>query len=228
MYWPGPAGPPEQNRKLYEQACPLLIVVAAPYVPLIGPWCDEIALFGLKPVDITACSGPQRRGRALKQIRRRLRRGLSAAEAIVVSHDTLCSPEFQEALAAFECARLLIADEVYNLGRESFSTNPPEFFEYRLGLSATPVPQYDEEGTEVLFDFFGSVVFRFTLKEAIGRCLVEDEHFVHPVYLSEDEMNRWYELTEAIRQNAWRQEKGQARRRRFGRSHSRQGAPPRS
>jgi hypothetical protein len=114
-------------RKLHEQASPLLIVVAAPYVPLIGPWCDEITPFGLKPVDMTAFSDLQRRGRALRQIGRRLRRGVSAAEAIVVSHDTLCSPEFQEALADFECARLLIADEMYNLGRESFITNPPDF-----------------------------------------------------------------------------------------------------
>lgn len=190
--------------KLHEQACPLLIVVAAPYVPLIGQWCDEIALFGLKPVEMTAFTGPQRRGWALQQIKQRLRTGLSAAEVIVVSHDTLSSPEFQKPLAAFECARLLIADQVYDLGRESFITNPPEFFEYRLGLSTTPVAQYDEEGTEVLFEFFGSVVFRFMLKEAIGPCLVEYEDFVLPVYLSEDEMNRWYELTESIRQNARR------------------------
>jgi hypothetical protein len=42
------------------------------------------------------------------------------------------------------------------------------------------------------------------MKEAIGRSLVEYEDFVLPVYLSEDEMNRWYELTESIRQNARR------------------------
>jgi hypothetical protein len=194
-------------RRLHEQASPLLMVVAAPYVPLIGPWCDALTRFGVKPVDMTAFSDPQQRGRALRQIRRRLRLGLSAAEAIVVSHDTLCSREFQDALAAFECARLLIADEVYGLERESFITNLPEFFEYRLGLSATPIEEYDEEGTELLFEFFGSVVFRFTLKEATGG-LLGYEHFVRPVYMSDDEMNRWYELTEAIRQNAWRQENG--------------------
>jgi superfamily II DNA or RNA helicase len=56
--------------------------------------------------------------------------------------------------------------------------------------------------------FFGPVVFQFTLEEAIGRCLVEYEYFVHPVNLTEDEMDAWRELTDKIRQNAWRNDDG--------------------
>ena len=39
--------------KLYETEKPLLIVVSAPYVPLIEQWCDEIAPFGLEPINLT-------------------------------------------------------------------------------------------------------------------------------------------------------------------------------
>ena len=70
------------------------------------------------------------------------------AQAVVVSHDTLCDNDFKAALADFDCTTLLIADEVHNLGRDSFVADPPEFFDYRLGLSATPVRQYDKAGTE--------------------------------------------------------------------------------
>ena len=45
---------------------------------------------------------------------------------------------------------LLIGDEVHGLGSEGFVSKPPELFDYRLGLSATPVRQYDDEGTEAL------------------------------------------------------------------------------
>ena len=45
-------------------------------------------------------------------------------------------------------------------------------------------------------------------KEAIGRCLVEYEYYLHPVYLTEDEMDAWYEITGRIKQNAWRKEDG--------------------
>lgn len=197
--------------KLFELHKPLLIVVAAPYVPLIQQWCDEIRPFGLEPVNLTITGGAAQRAKELGKVRRRLRIGLSNAEAVVVSHDTLCSEAFLATIEQFECDRLLIADEAHNLGREAFITNPPEFFEHRLALSATPVRQYDPEGTRELFDFFGGggkPVFRFTLEEAIGTCLVEYDYHLHPVHLTETEMDEWYELTEKIRANAWRDDNG--------------------
>ena len=194
--------------RLYERHKPLLIVIAAPFVPLIEQWCDEIVQFGLNPVNLTVAGSSAKRAKELQKLRRRLRMGLNDVEVVVVSHDTLCTPEFFAAVEGFGCARLLIADEAHNLGRPSFIDHPPEFFEYRLGLSATPIRQYDPEGTESLFEFFGPVPFRFTLKEAIGRCLVEYDYFLHPVYLTENEMDAWYDLTGSIKQNAWRSEEG--------------------
>jgi superfamily II DNA or RNA helicase len=194
--------------RLYETDKPLLIVVAAPYVPLVQQWCDEIAPFGLRPINLTTAGGVRGRARELNRIKRRFRNGVSDVEAVVVSHRTLCDAGFKAELEKFDCTTLLIADEAHNLGAEGFIANPPSFFDYRLGLSATPVRQYDEEGTEALFSFFGSVVFRFTLNEAIGRCLVEYDYYVHPVELTPDEMDEWYELTAKVKANAWRQERG--------------------
>lgn len=194
--------------RLYEQHKPLLIVVAAPYVPLIEQWCEEIEPFGLKPTNLTIVGGAQKRATELQRIKRRLRSGLSDVEAVVVSHDTLCTAEFRDSLSSFDCERLLIADEAHNLGSPSFVNNPPEFFEYRLGLSATPIRQYDQEGTDALLAFFGPVVFQFTLEEAIGRCLVEYEYYVHPIYLIAREMDDWHDLTNKIKQNAWRSSDG--------------------
>ncbi len=194
--------------RLHEKNAPMLIVVAAPYVPLIEQWCDEISLFGLRPANLTTVGGATNRARQMEKLKRRLRMGLSDIEAVVVSHDTLCTSEFHTVVKAFDCVRLLVADEAHNLGRPSFIDDPPEFFEYRLGLSATPIRQYDEKGTESLFGFFGPVVFRFTLEEAINRCLVEYDYYVHAVYLTHVEMDKWFDLTGAIKQNAWRSEGG--------------------
>jgi superfamily II DNA or RNA helicase len=194
--------------RLFENHKPLLIVIAAPYVPLIEQWCDEVGPFGLQPSNLTVLGGAQRRAAELQRIRRRLRTGLSEAEAVVVSHDTLCTKEFCGAVSVFDCARLLIADEVHNLGAPSFINCPPDFFEYRLGLSATPIRQYDQEGTDALLAFFGPVVFQFTLEEAIGRCLVEYDYYVHPVYLTGREMDEWHELTDKIKANSWRSDNG--------------------
>ena len=191
--------------RLYAIHEPLLIVVAAPYVPLIQQWCAEIRPFGISPVNLTAAPGRRGRARELGRIRRQLRHS-GGAQALVVSHDTLCANDFKTALAAFDCTTLLIADEVHNLGRDSFSADPPAFFDYRLGLSATPVRQYDQAGTEALFAFFGPVVYEFTLEDAIGTCLVEYEYHVHPVELTPEEMDTWYDLTDRIKRAMWRQE----------------------
>ena len=177
------------------------------HIPLIQQWCDEILPFGRKATNLSETNGATERTAELKKLNRRLRFGISDIEIVVVSHWTLCNIDFKDELENFKCKTLLIADEVHNLGSEGFITDPPDFFDYRLGLSATPIRQYDEEGTEQVFSFFGPIVFRFTLEEAIGRCLVEYEYYVHPVELTENEMEEWYALTEQIGKNAWRQEK---------------------
>lgn len=193
--------------RLYESSKPLLVVVAAPYVPLIQQWCDEIVTFGIRPINLTEANGPRGRAQALGRLRRRLQSGASDVETVVVSHRILSDARFQSELARFACTTLLIADEAHNLGSEGFIVNPPTFFDYKLGLSATPVRQYDEEGTEALFDFLGPVVFQFSLQDAIGKCLVEYDYFIHGVALTDDEMDRWHELTYRIRSNVWRQER---------------------
>src|SRR5262249_26074814 len=137
--------------RLSDEAKPLLVLVAAPYVPLIQQWCDEISVFGLRPVNLTDAGGVHARSNQLNRIKRRFRNGAGDVEAVVVSHRTLCDPAFKKEIQALDSAVLLIADEAHNLGAEGFITDPPSFIQYRLGLSATPVRQYDDEGTRALF-----------------------------------------------------------------------------
>ena len=190
--------------RLYQLCKPLLIVIAAPYIPLIQQWCDEIVPFGINPTNLTKSSGPRGRASELGRIGRRLRHGRTSVEAIVVSYHALTDHEFRARIADLGCTTLLIGDEVHNLGSERFISDPPNFFDYRLGLSATPIRQYDQEGTEALFSFFGPVVYRFGLEEAIGNCLVEYDYHIHPVELTPDEMDRWSDLTTRIKANSWR------------------------
>lgn len=194
--------------RLSETVGPILIIVAAPYRPLVDQWCEEIAPFGITPNNLTLLSGAPARASALSKTARRLKHGLSRAEAVVVSHDTLCTPEFSEATRKLGVKLMLIADEAHNLGREGFVADPPEHFEYRLALSATPVRQYDDAGTAALVRYFGDVVFKFTLEQAIGKCLVEYDYHLEPTYLDDEEMDVWYDLTATIRQNAWRSDGG--------------------
>ncbi|NTG16353.1 DEAD/DEAH box helicase family protein [Agrobacterium rhizogenes] len=190
--------------RLLQKVNKLLIVVAAPYVPLVMQWCDEIAMFGLRPRNLSNGSGPSDRRREINDAVRNLKLGLSKVEALVVSHDVLTDPAFGEQLSSANVPKVLIADEMHNLGSASFIANPPAFFTYRLGLSATPIRQYDPEGTDRLFDFFGEPCFEFTLDEAIGVCLVPYDYYVHQVALLPGEMDEFAALSEQIRALAWK------------------------
>ena len=196
--------------KLQEEIGRLIVIISAPYRPLIEQWCDEIREFGVQPINLTNAGGPDSRSRAIKQAGRRLRMGNSYAEILVVSNNTLCTEEFIQILATVDSPKLLIADECHNLGSESFICNPPEIFTYRLGLSATPVRQYDEEGTEALVAYFGEICFSFTLEEAIGTCLTKYDYYVHFVELTEDEMSEWSYLTAKISAQAWKLQSGKS------------------
>jgi superfamily II DNA or RNA helicase len=185
--------------RLQDLGSPVLVVVAAPYRPLVEQWAHEVREFGLEPANLARLDGRER-ARVARDAVMRLERNVTRVEALVMTHDFLLSDAFDELLAAVPSpvTTLLIADEVHNLGRPLFLARPPERFEYRLGLSATPVLQYNEEGTQAIADFFGETVFEFSLAEAIGVCLVPYNYHLHPVELAFDEQQQWDELTEKL------------------------------
>jgi superfamily II DNA or RNA helicase len=187
---------------------PLLIVVSAPYKVLLQQWCSEIALFGIAPINLSEESGAKGREQVISNARRRLRLGIAPAEALVVSNDTLCTAEFIDQVTKFDGPKLFIADECHNLGAVGFIERPPTCFEYRLGLSATPIRQYDDDGSAALLDYFGPVCFSYQLEDAIGHCLTPYDYHVHFVPLAESEMAEWRDLSDQIARLAWKIEAG--------------------
>ena len=175
----------------------LLVVIAAPQLPLLSMWEDEVRDFGVGPVSLAHGAASAKLKRAESSIRR-LDLGVTPIEVLIVTHDMLVDPRFQDVIARSKVPRLLIGDEVHRLGRQEFLQHQPEFFEYRLGLSAAPERQYDPEGTDALEEFFGPQVFEFGLDRAIGVCLVPFDYFVHLVELESDELAEWRRLTERI------------------------------
>ena len=196
--------------KLQDKVGKLLVIVSAPYLPLIEQWCSEIKEFGVDPINLREAGRHDARDHEIRKAVRRLRIGGSTAEVLVVSNDTLCTEKFIESLNDIDEPKMLIADECHNLGAESFVSNPPNCFEYRLGLSATPIRQYDQEGSDKLIEFFGDISFSFTLKEAIGKCLTEYDYHVHLVELTNDEMEKWTALSDKIKGLSWKKKSGQS------------------
>ncbi len=187
--------------RLQQRLGKLLVVVAAPYRPLVAQWEDEVRAFLVEPVSLARLAGASRGDRFQRAVDS-LQFGVAKAEVVVITHDYLTSEAFKCQLARVPetVSTLLIADEAHNLGRRSFIHDPPQQFDYRLGLSATPERQYDPEGTAALFAFLGQPVFEFSLAEAIAAgCLVPYRYFLHRVDLDEQEFDDWKKLTERLR-----------------------------
>lgn len=184
--------------RLQHQVDSLLVVVSAPYKPLVSQWMDEVAAFGIRPLPTTGSSAE--RAHRLEIAIRGLDTGVSKVEVAVVTENFLTSSSFRDVFDAIPSSvtSLLIADEAHNLGKHGFISNPPDRFDYRLGLSATPERQYDPEGTQALFQYFGRPVFEFSLREAIGVCLVPYNYYMHQVEMNSDELEEWQSLTDRL------------------------------
>jgi superfamily II DNA or RNA helicase len=107
---------------------------------------------------------------------------------------------------------LLICDEVHGMGSPalvSSLTGRLKPFAFRLGLSATPDREYDEDGNRFIEAEIGPVIFRFGLKDAVRRGILCEFDYVDLEYqFSEDDR---VALRQAIRRYHAQTAAGEAR-----------------
>ena len=189
-----------------EDERPLLVLVLAPTIPLIDQWEAETQIFGARPYVLSRVAAASRIGE-MHGVVAGLLHGVAKTEVIICSNALFTgSAELREFIAQLspKIRVMIIADEVHNLGTRSFHENRPESVPYRLGLSATPVRQYDASGTAELFAFFGPTAFEFDLGEAIrAGCLTPYNYCLHEVQLGDHEMEEWKRLSEQLRKRGF-------------------------
>ena len=88
---------------------------------------------------------------------------------------------------------LWIFDEVHRLGANSLRQSLSgmiQSFQYRLGLSATPLREFDEAGNQFIREEVGKVIFRFDLKDAIEKGILCEFNYIPMEYELTDEEKR--------------------------------------
>ena len=181
----------------------LCVVILAPSRPLIRQWASDVRDFDLEPVVLTGMRA-LRRLKELDQLSIAFGTSQPRTEVLLMTNALFnqkgsVTREWLEKLPD-SVGRVLVADEVHHLGSPTFINNQPGFFEYRIGLSATPIRQFDPDGTDRLFDFFGGApVFEFTLRDAINAgCLVPYRYYLHVVKFDIIEMEHYEDLTRRL------------------------------
>lgn len=97
---------------------------------------------------------------------------------------------------------IVIFDEAHNMGSIGFmkATKHSKFYK-RIGLSATPLRDWDEQGSnDFISNFFGSEnpVIRFTMEEAIGQFLCNYNYFPYFCFLEDSEWEEYKDFTRQI------------------------------
>lgn len=184
------------SARLYDREGRLAVIIAAPYQHLVDQWHAEAKSFGYTP--ILAYESKSRWLDDLNSLVMEFNGGYRQFISVITTHSTFISSEFQNSIARLRVPSLLIADEVHHLGAERSRINYPHQVPFRLALSATPDRWFDDTGTQSLRAYFGETVFSFLLEDAIGVSLTPYYYHPHLVYLTNEEMERYEELSVRI------------------------------
>ncbi|WP_433631184.1 DEAD/DEAH box helicase family protein [Halomicrococcus sp. NG-SE-24] len=186
-----------------------LTVIVVPKKVLLNQWREDLQTVFPEDTQILECSGRTDWKREISMVvdpyraapEQKLRK--RPPTVLLTTPHTGGSKAFRMAVQGIDSHRLqLIADEVHNYGAPTFQ----RIFEIdagrRIGLSATPERQWDQEGTETIFRYFGGHdPFEFKTVDAIENGYLSEYEY-HPVIcdLAPDEYEDYAELSTKIEQ----------------------------
>ena len=197
---------------------PLLVVISTPQATLSAQWkrdvdgLDILVMQGDK-VDVPSKysfvvqGGSSWRNDLRKEITK-LKAGLYPYLIVYVTHALSHTEDFRNIIkkTGNRVTKFLIGDEVHGLGAKASRSALDDIYKYRLGLSATPQRWFDDEGSEIIEEYFGGKSFEFTLEDALrehnpltGKTFLVN-YFYHPrfVMLDDKEMEDYKSLTDKI------------------------------
>lgn len=184
--------------KLAAKVDTLVIVIVAPFIHLVDQWIENARDFGLRPIRVAEGRANWERELAngVGEVNAKARRILS----VVVTQATLTSSaHFSELLGRIRAPMLIIGDEVHNYGTQEVFNALPAGAAFRVGLSATPSRYRDPEGTLRIENYFGRIVTKYSLADAI-RDEVLTPYKYYPILCSLDasEMEQYLDLTKKL------------------------------
>ena len=184
--------------KLSEFIDGLACIIAAPYQNLADQWVEILSTFNIYPVKcyVSRLQWEHK----LRSIVHELAMGSRNFAAIVVVNRTLKSSEFQKCLSKIKGNRLFwIGDECHHHTSKAYEGYLPTHARYRLGLSATPEHYLDQVRNERLNGFYGDIVSRYPLSQAIkDKVLTPYLYYPHIVEFTQEEAEQFVDLSEQI------------------------------
>lgn len=182
----------------------LAVIIVCPYQHLVEQWVEDIVRFNIKPI-IAYGDSPQKdwKKRLSRAVRdQKLRRDKSFF-CLVCTNATFAKDYVQDEISKIQSSILLVVDEAHNFGARTYARLLDDRFTYRLALSATLNRHRDDEGTAMLYDFFGKKCIEYSLDRAIDEDkLTKYKYYPIPVYLTDEELEKYeqksYEMSKCL------------------------------
>lgn len=185
------------EKALADATHPKIILIVCPFMDLVEQWTEQIGHFNL-PI-IKAFESQKRWRPELSRLKSQLEYDIVKAGFIVTTYKTLSTGVIHDDLDWLTEKVMFIADECHTLGSPAAIQSMKDEYAWRLGLSATPVRHYDEDGTAALRDYFSGSVFQYGMQQAIENgFLVPYRYYPELVELTEEESEKYLQLTKRI------------------------------
>ncbi len=182
--------------KLFSEVNRLVVFICCPYTHLVEQWAEEVKEFSIQPI---VCYGSVNYKTTLKRELMKFRRKKIDFVCAIITNSSFQINDIQKLVDINLNSTLLLVDEAHNFGSKNIRSCLEKDFPYRLALSATLERYGDELGTKKLYDFFGKKCIEYDLERAIReRKLTEYKYYPILVYLDEEELEEYYNLTEKI------------------------------
>jgi superfamily II DNA or RNA helicase len=159
------------------------IIVSADGVDLLEQWHAQLLALG------PALTKRFVVFRHYDEYHERERFSLNPRQAVLLVSRLALAPALRNLSSAAGARALLIHDEVHRLGsmgNRKALEGLSEKIRFRLGLSATPEREYDDEGTRFIETHVGPIVFSFSLADAIRRGILSPFNYYPLEYLPDD------------------------------------------
>lgn len=184
--------------KIYEAEQRLFMCVAVPYQNLADQWVAVLRKFNIFPISCYMSSANW--VGELSDAISFYQTGATNFVCAVVVNRTLQSERFQNLLKQVNGSHLLwIGDECHHHGSSGLNSMLPQQAAMRLGLSATPEHYFNEDATDRILDYYGQIVARYTLAEALEEgVLTPYKYYVELVDLTAEEAEEYQGLSEQI------------------------------
>lgn len=185
--------------RLKKQNSRICFIVLVPYKHLASQWIKDLKENGYNPIP---CYENKHNWISIlnSKINQYKTKQIESL-CVVALYATASNNEFQLIIrnSLNKVRWLLIADEAHNAGSQNTKKTLFESSTYRIGLSATPIRWYDEEGSNLIRSYFGKTVIDYPLEKAIqNKFLTPYEYHPIPVELTEYELTEYSILSDRI------------------------------